>query len=1459
MKLAKRLAKFINKSDESSSDISYWQNKYFSLWEKHPEAIVEIDAGEIVYFNSTAEKLVPSIKYQKNKPLSSIFIHAYKLTSSAIYPQLVELADSGELLLVSLAQSISDSNYYLQLEPGQIDGKPAPLIKLKQATNLLCNALTDGFIATDKSGKIVYTNQSFNEFTGYSQKSSAEKTLFEISPKKWHSFEKKLLQELQVHKKTLRYEKEITDVKGKPQPVEVQAYPYILEENHLGNWFIVRKLTQCTAIRRLADPESPDTIDRSEELLSFNQRLIEETEERKRIENQLVHSEDTFRSFIQQSTEGICILDSSGIIVDWNNAMSELFEVPASSYLFKPVWQLDYDFLPKKKKNETELKKIKKTVSGYLANKGLEEAYEGEYEKEVGGKTKYIHFKVFPIHTAKGRIFGRINREVTKRKTVEIELENYKNHLERLVEERTNTLKRNSAHLQLLIKSMPLAYYSYNIRSKNNIWYSEHIEHLTGYGTEELSAGRDFWEKNINKDDFRLVQGTFDKPSPNQHVSCEYRWKTAYGKEIWIFDQAILIEDDQSQQIIGCFLDITDRKNAEKAIRQSEINYREIFNSASDAILIHHAESGDIEDVNNTMLDMFGITIENAQRISPDQFSQGKPPYDLKTYRNHIAKARKEGFHVFEWMSRNSENQLFWTEITLKGISLNGTDKIMAVIRDIDERKKSDALIRYRNDFEKLIFNISSRFINVPFEEVDRNIEIALKEISEFTHSDTCYLFRYNDVEYTLNLTHFWKKNNIRLDKEKIRNLDLSFFEWHSSIVKNGDVLKMSNTWDIPDEASGVRKLILSMNIQAFIDVPLIYQGVVIGFLGLGAGKAGRSWPEDEISLLQVIGQILVNAIKRKESVQAKLESEQSHREIYNATSEAIMVHDSDNGNIIDVNNAMLDMFGVNYAEALSLSLEDISSSQNGYTGAYVIVMMQKTLIEGPRVFEWQAKRKDGSHFWVEISLKSAEIKGKKRILSVIRDISERKKSIAAIKENEEKYRLLVESQSDLVIKIDTAGAFQFVSPSYCELFGKTEEELLGQKFMNYVHEDDRRFTEKSMENLYHPPYSFYVEQRAFTKSGWRWISWNAKSILNNKQEVLEIVAVGRDITYQKGVEEALRRSEDRFRSIVQHLSDIVIILDPGLNIMYDTPSVKKVLGYDEGVLVGTKLIDLVHPEDLENASKRFQQVIVQSDELVISEIRMKHKSGKYLPLETIGFNLLKHPSIKGIILTLRDISDRKQIEKKVLDAVLTTEEIERERFAKNLHDDLGPLLSSIKMYINSLSTANDTKKQEYIIRQLNEVIKEAIHTTKDVSNDLSPHILINYGLVSAVESFLKKIPADIEVDFNSELTTERYSNTIENSFYRIIKELINNTLKHASASKIILQLTELNQNLQLHYTDNGVGTDINSLKNFRNPGMGLSNIISRAKTLDAIYEFKTQPGKGFSFKISIPINLGLS
>ena len=205
------------------------------------------------------------------------------------------------------------------------------------------------------------------------------------------------------------------------------------------------------------------------------------------------------------------------------------------------------------------------------------------------------------------------------------------------------------------------------------------------------------------------------------------------------------------------------------------------------------------------------------------------------------------------------------------------------------------------------------------------------------------------------------------------------------------------------------------------------------------------------------------------------------------------------------------------------------------------------------------------------------------RIKELEKADSERNRIEDALRESREKYRLLVENQTDLVVKVDTDGRFQFVSPSYCELFGKTEDELLGKTFIPLVHVGDRESTTKAMEDLYRPPHTAYIEQRAMTKHGWRWLGWMDTAVLDLKGNVTAIIGVGRDINARKQAEEALRESEEKYRTLVEGIPGLVYSYSTIRGGIYYSPNVQSVLGHSVSHLRKNPQLwhESIHPEDI--------------------------------------------------------------------------------------------------------------------------------------------------------------------------------------------------------------------------------------------------------------------------------------
>ncbi len=205
----------------------------------------------------------------------------------------------------------------------------------------------------------------------------------------------------------------------------------------------------------------------------------------------------------------------------------------------------------------------------------------------------------------------------------------------------------------------------------------------------------------------------------------------------------------------------------------------------------------------------------------------------------------------------------------------------------------------------------------------------------------------------------------------------------------------------------------------------------------------------------------------------------------------------------------------------------------------------------------------------------------------------------------------------------------------------------------------------------------------------------------------------------------------------------------------------------------------------------------------------------------------------------------RRETEKRVLAAVIKTEEQERQRFAKELHDGLGPLLSVIKMLVSGLDGNNSMEVNDKIKLNLRQAVDEAICGVRDISANISPHILNNFGLKDAVEAFIKRLrqTENFKVCFTTNLSAERFGYNVEVVVYRVICELINNTLRHANATKVTIDLQLEEGVLYLEYSDNGIGFDVSALTGHE--GMGLNNMRYRLQSGNGDIEIVSEHGKG--------------
>lgn len=213
----------------------------------------------------------------------------------------------------------------------------------------------------------------------------------------------------------------------------------------------------------------------------------------------------------------------------------------------------------------------------------------------------------------------------------------------------------------------------------------------------------------------------------------------------------------------------------------------------------------------------------------------------------------------------------------------------------------------------------------------------------------------------------------------------------------------------------------------------------------------------------------------------------------------------------------------------------------------------------------------------------------------------------------------------------------------------------------------------------------------------------------------------------------------------------------------------------------------------------------------------------------------------------------RQLMDRRILTAVLRTEEKTRANFSKELHDGLGPLLSSAKISLSALSHSDMTTEQRDIFNNTLYVVDEALRSLREISNNLSPHALTDFGLARGIQIFVDKAAAlhKVKISFATNLRGERYDPDIEVIMYRVVCELITNSLKHSGCSEIRLSLSVAGDTLEMQYSDNGRGFDPQAMMDC---GMGLSNINSRVSSLNGTFDIRSSKGRGMCASVKVNV-----
>ncbi len=621
--------------------------------------------------------------------------------------------------------------------------------------------------------------------------------------------------------------------------------------------------------------------------------------------------------------------------------------------------------------------------------------------------------------------------------------------------------------------------------------------------------------------------------------------------------------------------------------------------------------------------------------------------------------------------------------------------------------------------------------------------------------------------------------------------------------------------------------------------------------------------------------------------------SADGQRALFHATPTATAVVDLRTGSVA-VNRAFQDLFGV-VSERLDLAhLIGLMSSQDW---SVFDLDGDVPATNGAAVdLEQRCVRRDGSEFWGRFtasSLGDAD-DGRWGVIATVVEVSDQVAARSALLASEQRFRALVQNATDAVVVVDAAGRLVYSSPAGERLTGNRSDDVAGSDIFRYVHPDDRGVVEQSFASVMSGP----VDDEPVTSLQFRLVH-NDGSLrfveavstnLVDDPAVNGVVVNIRDLTDSTVARSALELTENRFRRMIENISDTVVLLDRQARILSWSGNVRPMLGYNAEFWGAARAVDLVHPDDIAGAARGFAAVCAVPGSAVAGELRVRRADGAWIDAELSAVNLLDDPAVGAVVLTGRNISERKQVERdlnEARDQAVRALEMRTEFVASVSHELRSPIqgLLGLSELLASAPLDDDA-------RQLARSIERATETMRMVLDDILDYSKIDVGRLEIEPRplFVADIVDDVVALFGAEANAKRIDLVMEAEagfpscvrvdglrVRQVLVNLVANAVRFTSSGEVRVRasrdgdLSDRRTRVRIEVSDTGVGIEPEAFdrlfepfaqasnstaREFGGTGLGLSIAKRLVELMGGELGFESVVGQGSTFWFVLPVEV---
>jgi PAS domain S-box-containing protein len=707
---------------------------------------------------------------------------------------------------------------------------------------------------------------------------------------------------------------------------------------------------------------------------------------------------------------------------------------------------------------------------------------------------------------------------------------------------------------------------------------------------------------------------------------------------------------------------------------------------------------------------------------------------------------------------------------------------------------------------------------------------------------------------------------------KSVRGTRLDMDEAHAgTCVETG---RMMLCRDVEKDKTLKHEVYERVGARSLATVPLNYRAVTMGVLTV-FGDRVNAFSQADVRILEQLAMLIAVAVERSHSQQALRESEGRYQALIQHTAEAIYFACPHSGRILEANPAFFALLGYDPSELEALTIIDFVDHSSGD----ISMRLEQALADRLIFLERRWRTKAGKRVDVQATISVINHDDRELLFVVARDITAHKAAEASRRRSERKYRDLFE-RANVPILIFRPENEVIIDANHQAVldYGFEREDLIGMSLKSLTADVTRG--EQEMHHIITQGGTQNFETLHHRKDGSPIHLLVSCSLIDYEGDTA-VLMFGRDITDRKHTERLLSESESRLRAVTENALDLIGIIDGRGRIKYMSGPIEELTGLNPRRVRSNLAFERVHPDDLSRVRRGLIESVQHPERLISLEFRFQHGDGSWRDLSLKGRNLQNTPGVEGILVSMRDVTQRKQFEAELVEAKEKAEEMARLKsaFLANMSHEIRTPLTAILGFADVLAREVTGEHREFaeLIQEGGQRLSETLNSVLDLARleaggfkplletiDTSEAVR---SVTGVFDSLALKKNVVLKATLPAEPTTVRAD---RGALSRVLQNLIGNAIKFTDHGSVTVKIAAEHPHVRIDVIDTGTGIDSEFLphlfvefkqestglaRSHEGSGLGLTITKRLVDLMDGSIEVESKKGEGSRFTVRLPMS----